>query len=72
MDAYEREEELLERARGIRVSIEEAEAEGIDTENLEDELAEVEEQLERLQPDLMMENAKQEAEDVAAWYYDRL
>lgn len=72
MDAYEREEELLERARDIRVSIEEAEAEGLDTENLENELAEVEEQLELLQPDLMMENAKQEAEDEAAWFYDRL
>ena len=72
MDAYEREEELLERAIKIRVGIEEAEAEGIDTADLEDELAEVEEQLERLQPDLMMENARQEAEDEAAWFYDRL
>ena len=72
MDAYEREEELMERARDIRVSIEVAEAEGIDTEDLEDELAEVEEELERLQPDLMMENARQEAEDEAAWFYDRL
>lgn len=71
MDAYEREEELLEKAQELRISIEEAEAEGIDTEDLEDELAQVEEALDELQPDLMMENTRQEAEDVQAWYCDR-
>lgn len=72
MDAYEREEELLEKAQELRISIEEAEAEGMDTEDLEDELAQVEEALDELQPDLMMENTRQEAEDEACWRYDRL